>query len=69
MYDHEIDLDVPYRAMWSKPSKSRVLLFKGSSPDIRSVKRLLNDLFGVPVQDPKGPTNADAGRPSAVTGR
>lgn len=63
VHDHEIDLRVLHRAMWDQAvEEGGVWVFKGNSPDVRSMKRLLNDLFGVPVQDRKDPINAEARR-------
>lgn len=56
VHGYDIDLDVLYRAMWDQAvEEGGVRVFKGNSRDVRSVKRLLNDLFNVPVQDRKDP--------------
>lgn len=63
VHDHEIDLDILYQAMWSQAVEEHgVTVFKGNSPEVSSMKRLLHQLFGVPVQDRRDPVNAEARR-------
>lgn len=63
VYGYDIDIDVLYRAMWDQAVEEQgVRVFKGNSRDVRSMKRLLNDLFDVPVQDRKDAVNAEARR-------
>lgn len=68
---YEIDLDVLYRAMWERsdaePGGTRLFVGSGASDRNRPIKRLLNDLFGVPVQDTMDPVN-DACRSAASEG-
>lgn len=58
---YEIDLEVLYRAMWERsdpePGGTRLFVGSGASDRNRPIKRLLNDLFGVPVQDTMHPIN------------
>lgn len=55
---YTIDLDQLYRAMYDQSVvENGERLFKGNAPDVRAVKRLLHDLFGVPVEDRMHPVN------------
>jgi hypothetical protein len=53
-----IDLDALYRAMYAQSVvEDGVRVFHGNSGDVRAVKRLLHDLFDVPVRDRVHPVN------------
>jgi hypothetical protein len=54
-----IDLDLLYRAMYdrSEIGADGRRVFHGNKKGVRAVKRLLNDLFEVPVQDTIHPVN------------
>lgn len=54
-----IDLTQLCRAMYDQSviNENGERAFHGNSKNVRSVKRLLNDLFGVPVADKMHPVN------------
>jgi len=56
---YRIDLDGLYRAMYDQSviEADGTRVFHGNSPEVRAMKRLLNDLFNVPVRDTFHPTN------------
>lgn len=55
---YTVDLDQLYRAMYEQSVDERgVRVFHGNSSKVRAVKRLLNDLFDVPVRDTMHPVN------------
>jgi hypothetical protein len=55
---HTVDLELLYREMYAQSDvKDGERLFQGNARDVRAVKRLLNELFGVPVQDRSHPVN------------
>jgi hypothetical protein len=64
---YRIDLDVLYRAMYEQSvvEVDGTRVFHGNSPDVRAMKRLLNDLFDVPVRDTIHPIN-NAARTAAT---
>jgi len=58
MGEYTIDLDQLYRAMHAQSVlEEGIRVFHGNSNAVRSVKRLLNDLFNVPVRDRMHPVN------------
>lgn len=53
---YTIDLDELYRAMHAQSVlEAGIRVFHGNSDDVRAVKRLLHDLFDVPVGDAMRP--------------
>ena len=54
-----IDLEVRCKVMFEQPviDASGERAFHGNANDVRAVKRLLHDLFGVPVADNIHPVN------------
>lgn len=59
MDGHTIDLDELYRAMHVQSVlEGGVRVFRGNSKDVRAVKRLLAELFDVPVRDTMHPVNS-----------
>ncbi|MFC5179407.1 hypothetical protein [Nocardioides taihuensis] len=55
---YRIDLEQLYRAMYEQSVvEDGERIFHGNSSQVRAVKRLLNDLFGVPVGDTMHPLN------------
>lgn len=55
---YTIDLDALYRAMHAQSVvEDGVRVFHGNSNDVRAVKRLLHELFAVPVRDNVHPMN------------
>ena len=57
-HGYVIDVEQLYRAMAAQAvSEDGVLVFHGNSPQTRAVKRLLNDLFDVPVRKSVHPVN------------
>lgn len=67
---YRIDLDLLYREMWNRgdpePGGTRVFRGSGGSDRRRPVKRLLNDLFGVPVEDDWLAVNDECRRAATV---
>lgn len=58
-HGYTIDLDRLYRSMFEQATldDNGDLAFHGNSADVRAVKRLLHDLFDVPVADVVHPVN------------
>jgi hypothetical protein len=56
---YRIDLDALYHAMYEQSviEADGTRVFHGNSPEVRAMKRLLNDLFNVPVRDTFHPIN------------
>lgn len=55
---YTIDLAVLYREMYDQSVvDDGARLFKGNARDVRAVKRLIHDQFGVPVEDTMHPDN------------
>lgn len=55
---YTVDLAVLYREMYDQSVvEDGARLFKGNARDVRAVKRLIHDLFGVPVEDKMHPDN------------
>ena len=53
-----VDLERLYRSMYEQSvMEDGVRVFHGDSPDVRAVKRLLNELFDVPVRRTMDPVN------------
>ena len=58
MDGYTIDLDELYRAMHAQSVvEDGLRVFHGNSNDVRAVKRLLHELFDVPVRDTMHPMN------------
>lgn len=58
MNGYTIDLDELYRAMHAQSVvEDGLRVFHGNSNDVRAVKRLLHELFDVPVRDTMHPMN------------
>ncbi len=58
MDGYTIDLNELYRAMHTQSvMEGGVRVFHGNSSDVRAVKRLLHELFDVPVRDAVHPMN------------
>ena len=58
MEGHTIDRERLYRAMYDQSVlEDGGRIFHGNSNEVRAVKRLLNDLFDVPVRDSVHPVN------------
>ena len=58
MEGYTIDLDELYRAMYAQSVlEGGIRVFHGNSSDVRAVKRLLHDLFDVPVRDTMHPVS------------
>lgn len=58
MNGYTIDLEELYRAMHAQSVVEHGLrVFHGNSNDVRAVKRLLHELFDVPVRDTMHPMN------------
>jgi hypothetical protein len=55
---YRIDLKQLYREMYDQSVlEDGHRLFKGNARDVRAVKRLIHDLFSVPVEDKMHPDN------------
>lgn len=53
-----IDLDAVYHAMWDHSEvEGNERVFNGGKKDVPAMKRLIADLFGVPVEDKMHPVN------------
>ncbi len=58
MDGYTIDLDELYRAMHAQSVvEGGIRVFHGNNNDVRAVKRLLHDLFDVPVRETMHPMN------------
>lgn len=58
MEGYTIDLDELYRAMHAQSVlEGGIRVFHGNSNDVRAVKRLLHELFDIPVRDTMHPVN------------
>lgn len=57
-HGYEIDLDLLYRAMFEQSvAEEGRRVFHGNSGNVRAVKQLLHEMFGVPPETAQHPVN------------